>query len=219
MHVPDRSLNNFGKRAYAHEPEHDGASIEETLEALTELVKEGKVRHVGISNESPWGTAEYLRLSREKELARIVSIQNQYSLLNRTFEIGLSEFVFRENIGFLAYSALSMAVLTGKYLNGEKPAGARFTISVSDKHRVRYNPASAQTAIERYVTLAREHGLDPAQIAIAFVLSRPFVTSVILGATSIKQLKTDIDAAQVTLDAETLAGIDAIYKEHPDPTV
>ncbi len=219
VHVPDRSTNNFGKRAYIHQPEEDGASIEETLETLTELVKEGKVRHVGVSNESPWGAAEYLRLSREKGLSRIVSIQNQYSLMNRTFEIGLSEFVFRENIGLLAYSPLSMAVLTGKYLRDVRPEGSRFTILGSEKHQARYNPPHAQLPIEKYVGLAKEKGIDPAQMAIAFVLSRPFVASAIIGATTMEQLKINIGAGDVTLDSDTLERIDAIYKEYPDPTV
>lgn len=221
VHVPDRSTNNFGRRAYSHEPMQDGASIEETLEALSEIVKSGKARWIGISNETPWGVAEYLRIAREKNMPHIVSIQNQYSLINRSFEIGLSEFCLRENIGLLAYSPLSIGVLSGKYIGGAQPEGTRLGLFEGSRARYtsRYNPPMAQPAIEKYVALAHERGIDPSQMALAFVLSRPFTSAAIIGATSMEQLKTNMGAADVVLDAETLAAIDAIYQEHPDPTV
>ena len=217
VHVPDRSTNNFGKRAYVHEPERDGAQIEETLEALHELVKSGKVRYIGISNETPWGVMEYLRLSREKGLSRIVSIQNQYTLISRSFEIGLSEMAIRERIGLLAYSPLSMGVLTGKYLGGSRPDGARFTRF--ERSRARYNSDLVQPAVEAYVSLAHQYGLDPAQAALAFVLSRPFTTSAIIGATSMDQLKVNIAAADTVLSQEVLQAIEGIYAGYPDPMV
>jgi aryl-alcohol dehydrogenase-like predicted oxidoreductase len=215
VHVPDRDTTYFGKRAYDHIPQTDGVAIEETLTALSDVVKAGKVRHVGVSNESAWGLSEYLRLSREKGLEKIVSIQNQYSLLQRTVENQLAEICYREQIGFLAYSVLSMGALTGKYLDGAQPAGARMTLYERNKNR--YNPAHAQEHIRGYVAIAKKHGLDPAQMAIAFCLTKPFIASVILGATTVEQLATDIAAADITLSPECLADIDAYYKAVPDP--
>lgn len=216
VHWPERKTNFFGVRGYKHDPKDNPTPIEETLEALSELIKEGLVRYIGISNETPWGVAEYLRLAREKKLPRIVSIQNQYSLINRTFEIGLSEFVIRENIAMLNYSPLSFGVLSGKYLGGAKPAGARFT--VTNRNSDRYNPPRAQKVIKRYVELAKDHGLDPSQMAIAFTLTRNFVTSTIIGATSIEQLKANIDSAALKLSDKVLAEIEKIHSEMPDIT-
>lgn len=216
VHFPERKTNFFGVRGYIHDESDTSTPIEEALTALDELVKEGKVRYIGVSNETPWGVAEYLRLSREKGLARIVSIQNQYSLINRTFEIGLAEMVIKEHIGMLTYSPLSKGVLTGKYLNGARPAGARF--SLYDRDSSRYNPPRAQEAIRRYVQIARDNGLDPAQMALAFVRSRSFVTSVIIGATSLEQLKIDIDSADLQLSDAIQAEIEKVHAEIPDIT-
>ncbi|NBD74305.1 NADP(H)-dependent aldo-keto reductase [Patescibacteria group bacterium] len=217
VHWPERSTNFFGKRGYEHDEKDDTTPIEETLAALAELVEEGKVRYIGVSNETPWGVAEYLRLSREKGLPRIASIQNQYSLTSRTFEIGLAEFAMREQVGLLAYSILSMGVLTGKYLDGAKPAGARFTLF--ERNLERYNAPSVQEPTRRYIEIANKHGLDPAQMAIAFARSREFTTSAIIGATAVSQLKTAIDAAELTLAPEVLADIHEVYTAFPDPTV
>jgi aryl-alcohol dehydrogenase-like predicted oxidoreductase len=174
------------------------------------------VRYVGVSNETPWGVAEYLRIAKEKSLPRIVSIQNQYSLLNRTFEIGLAEMAMKENIGMLPYSPLSMGVLSGKYLTGVKPSGARFT--VFERNQDRYNPPHAQPAIKRYIQIAKDHNLDPAQMALAFVKDREFVSSVIIGTTSVEQLKIDIDSADISLSDEILAEIEKVHTEFPDVT-
>ena len=217
VHFPVRKMNFFGVRGYASaQDDSDTTPIEETLEAMSALVKAGKVRHIGVSNESPWGLNEYLRLAREKGLEKVVSIQNQYSLLNRTFEIGLSEIAIKEQVGLLAYSALNMGVLSGKYLDGAKPAGARFT--VFERNSPRYNPDRAQAAVRRYVQIARDHELDPSTMALAFASSRDFTTSTIIGATSVEQLKACIDAGETTLSPEVLAAIDAVYTEFPDPT-
>lgn len=219
VHWPERNSNFFGKRGIDRlESNEEFVPIDEVLTHLSELVDEGKVRHLGISNESPWGLNEYLRASREKSLPRIVSIQNQYSLTNRTFEIGLSEIALRENIGMLAYSPLGMGALTGKYLDGAKPKGARFTIFDRDRINQRYNPSRAQNAIKRYVELARDNGLDPATLAIAFCNSKNFITSTIIGATKIDQLKTDIDAGEVTLSDEIRTEIEKIHLEIPNIT-
>lgn len=216
VHWPERNTNFFGVRGYKHDPNDSSTPLEETLEALAELVKEGKVRYIGVSNETPWGVAEYLRLAREKNLPKIVSIQNQYSLTNRTFEIGLAEFSMKEDVNLLAYSPLSMGVLSGKYLGGAKPEGARFT--VSDRNRDRYTPKHAQPAIRRYVDLAKDNGLDPSQMAIAFVLSREFVPSVIIGATNLEQLKAGIGSADVELSDKILEEIEKIHHGFPDVT-
>ncbi|MDE2031161.1 MAG: NADP(H)-dependent aldo-keto reductase [Patescibacteria group bacterium] len=217
IHWPERKTNFFGIRGYKYYEKDESTKIEETLEALNELVKEGKVRYIGVSNETPWGVSEYLRIAKEKGYPRIVTIQNQYSLLNRTFEIGLAEIVTNEHIGFLPYSPLSMGVLSGKYLGGAKPEKARFT--VTKRNSERYNPEHAQVAIARYVEIAKKYNLDPSQMALAFVLSRPFNTSVIIGATTIEQLSSDIKSADLVLSDEVLNEIESVYKEIPDPTV
>lgn len=216
VHFPERKTNFFGIRGYSHDPNDESTPIEETLDALGELVKEGKVRYIGVSNETPWGVNQYLKIAEKKSLPRIVSIQNQYSLLNRTFEIGLAEIASKENIGLLAYSSLNMGVLTGKYLNGAKPAGARFTLF--ERNQDRYNPENAQEAIKAYIELAQDNGLKPEHLALGFVISRSFTTSVIVGATSVEQLKSDIDSADITLSEQVLKGIESIHNKYPDIT-
>lgn len=213
-HGPDRFTNVWGRYGVETvDTSQDGAAIEETLSALAELVKEGKVRAIGVSNESPWGVMQYLNLARERGLPKISTIQNQYSLLNRKFEIGLSEMCLRENIGLLPYSPLSMGSLTGKYLGGVRPPGARMTLTDRNAH---YNPPQSQTAIERYVNVAKKHGLDPAAMAIAFAASRSFVTSTIIGATTLEQLAVDIEAGNITLSQEVLNDIADIHREMPN---
>src|SRR5665213_2149674 len=216
VHFPVRKTNFFGVRGYSNDNNDRSTPLEETLDALGELVKEGKVRYIGVSNETPWGVNEYLRLAKEKSLPRIASIQNQYSLLNRTFEIGLAEIAIKEKLGLLVYSPLNMGVLSGKYLSGVKPAGARFTLF---EHNIgRYNPPRAQEAIRQYVQIAQKPRLDPAQMALAFVVSREFVTSAIIGETSIEQLKTDIDSANIVLSEEILGEIEKVHSTFPDIT-
>ncbi|MEH6638172.1 MAG: NADP(H)-dependent aldo-keto reductase [Porticoccaceae bacterium] len=214
VHWPERVTNYFGQLGYEHKDEDGLVPIAETLSALDELVKEGLVRHIGISNETPWGLMEYLRVAKEDNKARIVSIQNPYNLLNRSFEVGLAEMAIRENVGLLAYSPLAMAMLTGKYMNGAKPAGARLTVY---ERFQRYTGPLAVAASEAYVNLAREHGLDPGQMALAYVNSREFVTSNIIGATNLEQLKLNIDSAKLSLSEEVLEGIEAIHKQYCNP--
>jgi len=215
IHWPERTTNFFGPRGFEALTDEQTTPIEETLEVLGEVVKSGKVRYVGVSNETPWGVNEYLRIAREKNLPRIVTIQNQYDLTNRTFEIGLSEICLREGIGLLPYSPLGGGVLSGKYLGGAKPPKARHTLY--DRNRERYNGAHVQEGIQAYVDLAKKHGLDPAQMALAFVNDRSFVTSNIIGCTSMEQLKTDIASADIKLSEEVLTEIADIYKRLPDP--
>jgi len=214
-HWPDRRTNNFGQANYVHVEETGIVPIEETLGTMADLVREGKIRMFGVSNESPWGVMQHVHLAETKGLPRIVSIQNPYNLVNRHFETGLAEPAHREDVGLLAYSPLAMGVLSGKYLGGAKPEGARLTLF---SRFTRYSNPQTDRAAERYVALARQHGLDPAQMALAFVNSRPFVTSNIIGATSMEQLKSDIDAADLTLSAEVLEAIEAIHREQPNPS-
>ncbi|ADZ68879.1 aldo/keto reductase [Polymorphum gilvum] len=217
VHWPDRPVSGFGSnptRWNDPEPVDDETTIEATLGALGALVKAGKVRHVGLSNESPWGTMTYLKASETKGLPRVVSIQNAYSLVNRTFETGLAEVARREDVGLLAYSPLAQGYLTGKYRGGARPAGARRTLF--DRLQ-RYETPGAAEAIDAYCDLAAEFGLDPAQMAIAFALSRSFMTSVIVGATSLAQLETDLDAAEVAMTAELVERIDAVHQLRGNP--
>ncbi|UFH50833.1 NADP(H)-dependent aldo-keto reductase [Pseudomonas sp. KNUC1026] len=214
LHWPDRKTNCFGELGYTHDPDNQSTPIEETLEVLDELVKAGKVRHIGLSNETPWGTMRFAQLAESRGWPRAVSIQNPYNLLNRTFEVGLAEIALREQIGLLAYSPLAFGVLAGKYLNGARPAKARLTLF---ERFQRYNNPQALAATEAYVKLAREHGLDAAQMALAFVTQQPFVTSNIIGATSLEQLASNLESAQLVLSAEVLEGIEAIHQRQPNP--
>jgi aryl-alcohol dehydrogenase-like predicted oxidoreductase len=215
LHWPDRNTNHFGRLGYQHIEEAETIPILETLEVLADFVKQGKVRHIGVSNETPWGIAQFLNLAEKHNLPRIVSIQNPYNLLNRTYEIGLAEFAHREQVGLLAYSPLAFGLLSGKYLNGAKPDGARLTLW---ERFARYNSPQAQKAIAAYVQLAQDYGYNAAQLALAFVNSRPFVTSNIIGATSLEQLHINLDSVNLVLSAEILEKIEAIHIDQPNPS-
>lgn len=214
VHWPDRSANFFGKLAYQHNPDETFTPIEETLGALSELVKEGKIRHIGLSNETPWGAMEYLRLAREKDWPRVVSIQNPYNLLNRSFEVGMAEIAHREQAGLLAYSPLAFGMLSGKYLGGKWPEKSRLTLY---ERFSRYTNERAVDATEAYVELARKHELSPVQMALAYVNSRSFVTSNIIGATTMDQLRENMGSADLTLSPEILEAIEAIHEEFTYP--
>jgi aryl-alcohol dehydrogenase-like predicted oxidoreductase len=214
LHFPDRPMPwGSNPTVYRH---LDGPSvpIEETLVALDGLVKSGKVRHIGLSNESAWGTMRFLALAESRGLARVQSVQNAYSLLNRTYEVALAEIAMREDVGLLAYSPLAQGFLTGKYMNGARPAGARVTLF---NRAQRYQRPGAEEATALYAALAREIGLSPAQLALAFVNSRPFVTSNIIGATTMAQLAENIGSVAVTLAPDVIDRIDAIHQLHCNP--
>jgi len=215
LHWPERRSNFFGRLGYNHDEQDTPTPIEETLQVLGDLVNSGKVRAIGLSNETPWGVMEFLRLAKEYRLPRAVSIQNPYSLLNRTFEVGLAEIAHREHVGLLAYSPLGFGTLSGKYLGNKKPSGARLTLF---ERFSRYNNEQAQQAISAYVDLAKKQGLDPAQMALAYVNSRPFLTSNIIGATNIEQLQSNIASLDITLSNEVLAEIEAIQRRIPNPS-
>ncbi|MFZ1388509.1 MAG: NADP(H)-dependent aldo-keto reductase [Thiolinea sp.] len=215
VHWPSRSTNYFGQLGYRYGKDHHPETIEETLKALGELVAAGKVRQIGLSNETPWGVAEYLSLAKEFNLPRIVSVQNPYSLLNRSYEVGLAEFAHRSSVGLLAYSPLGFGVLSGKYVNGQRPEGTRLTRW--GQYFTRYTHEHAQKTTQYYVELAQKHGLDPAKMALAYVNSRPFLTANIIGATSMEQLRSNIASADLVLSDEVLKGIEAIHDAHPNP--
>lgn len=217
LHWPDRSTNTFGELDYVHKADEDAVPLEESLSALEELVKAGKVRHAGVSNETPWGVMEMLKLHEMKGLPRIQSIQNPYNLLMRTFEVGLSEVAIRAQCGLLAYSPLASGALSGKYLDGARPEGARITRWPDYFPRYVKPVALGETA--KYVALARKHGLDPAEMANSFVNDRPFVTSNIFGARTMDQLASAIRSADLTLSDEILAEIQEIHLETPVPVV
>jgi aryl-alcohol dehydrogenase-like predicted oxidoreductase len=215
LHWPDRKTNYFGKLGYRHQTDDRSVPLLETLQVLGDLVATGKVRHIGISNETPWGTMRLLELAERHGLPRPMSIQNPYSLLNRTFEIGLAEIAIREKCGLLAYSPLAMGVLSGKYLNGARPPQARLTLF---KRFDRYSNSQSDRACEEYVALAHRYGLDPAQMALAWVTSRPFVTSNIIGATTMEQLEGDLASIDLRLSDEVIEEIEAIHTRQPNPS-
>ncbi|MDH3637454.1 MAG: NADP(H)-dependent aldo-keto reductase [Gammaproteobacteria bacterium] len=215
VHWPERNTNYFGRLGYTHHADQDGTLIEETLSALADQVTAGKIRAIGVSNETPWGVMRYLHIAQRLGLPRIVSIQNPYNLLNRTFEIGLAEIAHREAVGLLAYSPLGFGVLTGKYLGGAQPPEARLTRFPQFR---RYTNPAAERATERYAKLAQAHGLSLTQMALAFVNSRPFATSSIIGATDDEQCRENIESIHITLDEVVLKGIEDIHTAHPNPS-
>ncbi|HEY0294755.1 MAG TPA: NADP(H)-dependent aldo-keto reductase [Bordetella sp.] len=214
LHWPDRTTNTFGQLTYPWVDDEHTVPVEETLAVLQDLQKAGKIRHVGLSNETPWGLAQFIKQSEAKDLPRVASIQNPYSLVNRIYEIGLSEFSHREDVGLLAYSPLAMGVLSGKYLNGVRPAKARLTLF---ERFTRYSNPQTDAAAAEYAALAKQHGLSPATLALAWVNTRKFVASNLIGATTLEQLKENIDSVDVELDADVLAGIEAIHVKYPNP--
>jgi aryl-alcohol dehydrogenase-like predicted oxidoreductase len=213
LHWPDRPMRIFEGLDYVH-LEGDSRAIEDILATLGELVRQGKIRHIGLSNETPWGTMTFLKASDMLGLPRIASIQNAYNLVNRSFEMGLSEIFYREQVSLLAYSPLGQGYLSGKYEGGALPPGSRKTLY---NRLGRYEMGNGPQAVSTYVALARKHGLDPAQMAIAFDVSRPFATSTIIGATTMAQLKTDIAAANLRLGEDVLTDIERTHLAFPNP--
>ena len=216
LHWPERTTNFFGQLNF-RAPEHkeDTTDFEETLEVLTELVKAGKIRQIGLSNETAWGTMKFLQLAERKGLQKIVTVQNPYNLLNRSFEIGLAEVAYQDHIGLLAYSPLGFGVLSGKYLNNHCPKDSRLDLF---PHYDRYINPNAVLATQAYAELAKAHNLTPTQLALAFVNQQPFVSANIIGATSIKQLAENIDSINVTINEEALQAIEKIHNQYTIPS-
>jgi aryl-alcohol dehydrogenase-like predicted oxidoreductase len=214
LHWAERSTNSFGRLAYEHKADETFTPFAEVLAAFADEIKAGRIRAIGLSNESAWGATRWITESERLGLPRMASIQNAYSLLNRSFEVGLAEVAHREECGLLAYSPLGMGALSGKYLDGSAAPADRLN---KYPHFKRYRGPHADPSTAKYVALARNHGLDPAQMALAFVNSRPFLTSNIIGATNLGQLARNIDSAEIRLSAEVVNGIEAIHKEHTYP--
>lgn len=213
LHWPDRPMRIFEGLEYQRLP-GDSHAIHDILGTLGTLVKDGKVRFIGLSNETPWGVMTFIGLAEMHGLPRPVSVQNAFNLVNRSYEVGLSEITYEEQVSLLAYSPLGQGYLTGKYENGALPPKARKTLF---DRLGRYEKGNGPRAISAYVALAKKHGLDPAQMAIAYTVSRPFVTSAIIGATTMAQLETDIDAADLKLSGDVLEDIDQIHLDYPNP--
>lgn len=213
LHWPERDTNRFGVRYTPHDEAWED-NFNDILTTLDGLIKEGKIRHVGLSNELPWGIMRYLQESRDHDLPRMQSIQNAYSLINRTFEYALSEVAIREDIGLLAYSPLAFGMLSGKYNSGADVTKARLTLY---PQFLRYRKEAAKTATAAYMEVAKKHGLNMTKMALAFVNTRPFITSNIVGATTLEQLKENIDSIDVELNKEVLTDINKVAELHPDP--
>lgn len=215
IHWPERTVNSFGQLGYIHNPREDDIKIEVTLEALAKAVDKGLIKFVGLSNETPWGVMKFISVAKEFNLPRVVSIQNPYSLLNRSFEAGLSEIAINEKVGLLPYSPLAGGVLSGKYLNGKKPENARMTLF--ERMRGRYSNQHAENAVLEYQKIAVKYNLNLTQMAINFVTKQNFVTSNIIGATSITQLEENINSLDCKLNEEIMAEIEKVHKIYTYP--
>jgi len=214
IHWPDRYVPIFGATSYEAAQEHDSTPIAEQLQALAEFVKAGKVRRIGLSNETPWGVSEFVKCAEQLGLPKIITVQNAYHLMNRTFESGLAETCRHANVGLLAYSPLAFGWLTGKYLADPQTKGR---ITLFPGFGQRYAKPNVPAASKEYVRIAQEAGLTPATMALAFARTRWFTGSVILGATSVQQLQENLDSAEVVLSAEVLEKIEAVHKLYPNP--
>jgi aryl-alcohol dehydrogenase-like predicted oxidoreductase len=214
VHWPARSTNYFGKLGYEHDPDEVATDIAETAAVLDGFVRDGRVRAIGISNETPWGLMQWLRAAEQGIAPRIASIQNPYNLLNRSFEAGLAEMSIRESVGLLAYSPLAFGMLSGKYLGDQRPEGARLTLF---ERFSRYSNPQGIAATEEYAALAKAHGLTPVQLALGFINRQGFVTSNLVGATRMEQLTENIASVDVALDDTVLAGIEEIHARYTYP--
>ena len=216
LHWPERDTNYFGKLGYKHQDkEKEWNSIKSVLNVLKQFVDQGKVRYIGLSNESAWGLSKFLELSKLQDLPRVMSVQNPYNLLNRTYEVGLAEVSVREQSGLLAYSPLASGVLTGKYRNDKKPKGSR--LQLFGDYFPRYFKKLSLLAVEEYFKVAKKHKISLAQLSLAFVNQQPFVTSSIIGATTMEQLKEDIESNNIALSSEIIDEINLVHKNNPNP--
>lgn len=217
LHWPQRPTNFFGKLGYGNTEAQNTdeiTALEETLTALSHEIKNGRIRYIGLSNETPWGTLKFLHLAEKLGLEKFVSVQNPYNLLNRTYEIGMSEIAYHENVGLLAYSPLAFGYLTGKFRHGARPANTR--ISLYSRFS-RYSNPQSEWATEQYAQLAKQHDLTLTQLSLAFIKQQFFVNSTIIGATNLDQLKENIQAFEIELSTDVLEGIEAIHRQQPNP--
>ncbi len=215
LHWPERDTNFFGKFGYDHnEDNNDWTKFEDVLGTLEKFIDKGKIRYIGLSNETAWGLAKCLELSKTKNLPKMMSVQNPYNLLNRSYEVGLAEISIREKSGLLAYSPLAFGYLSGKYRNGKLPEGSRIKLF---KDFTRYKNENGQKAVEEYYKIAKKYNMDLAQMSLKFIEIQPFVTSVIIGATTMDQLKINIESVNVNLSNEIIKEINEIQKIYPNP--
>ena len=214
LHWPERNVNNFGKLGYTHK-ESEWSKFEDVLVNLKKFIDQGKIKYVGLSNETPWGVMNFMQLYKDKNLPRMMSIQNPYSLLNRSYEVGLAEVSIREQIGCLSYSPLASGYLSGKYRNGAMPKGSR--IERDYEFWGRYRKPQSENAIEEYYKISKKYNLDMSQMAIKFCEIQDFMTSVIIGATTMDQLKTNIESVKVNLDKDIINEINTIQRKYPNP--
>ena len=215
LHWPERKTNFFGKLGYEHKNVDEWNNFEDILNSLDDIIKSGKVKYIGLSNETAWGLTKFLEISKTKNLPKIMSVQNPYNLLNRTYEIGLAEVSIREKSGLLAYSPLASGIMSGKYRNGALPNGSRMKL-FGDRFP-RYKTKNAINAVEEYYKISKKHNLDLAQMSLKFCELQPFMTSVIIGATTMEQLKTDIESVNVNLNEDIIKEINEVQKLYTNP--
>ena len=215
LHWPERNTNMFGKLGYQHKDDNNWNKFEDILGNLQNFIEDGKIRYIGLSNETPWGAKRFLEISNERKLPRMMSVQNPYNLLNRTYEVGLAEISIRDKIGLLAYSPLAIGHLTGKYRENKKPKNSR--LDHDGDFWTRYNKPNREKAVEAYYQISKKYNLDMAQMSLKFCEIQPFVTSVIIGATNLQQLKTNIESVNVKLTEEIIKNINDIQKIYPNP--
>ena len=215
LHWPERKTNYFGKLGYEHTNNNEWNNFEEILNSLDEIIKSGKIKYIGLSNETAWGLTKFLEISKTKNLPKVMSVQNPYNLLNRTYEIGLAEASIREKSGLLAYSPLASGIMSGKYRNGAMPDGSRMKL-FGDRFP-RYKTKNAINAVEEYYKISKKHNIDLAQMSLKFCELQPFMTSVIIGATTMEQLKTDIESVNVNLSDDIIKEINEVQKLYTNP--
>jgi len=216
LHWPERNTNTFGRLGYEHKENENWTKFEDVLGNLQRFIDSGKIREIGLSNETPWGVSKYLELSKEKKLPRMMSIQNPYSLLNRTYEVGLAEISIRDEIGLLAYSPLASGYLSGKYRNETYPKGSRIERDW-DFWKYRYNTPNLKNAVEEYYKISKKYNLNMSQMSLKFCEIQPFMTSVIIGATTMEQLKTNIESVNVNLSDDVIKEINKVQTIYPSP--
>ena len=214
LHWPERKTNFFGRLGYQHKDDKEWNNFGDVLNSLNDIIKSGKVRYIGLSNETAWGLSKFLEISKRKNLPKMMSVQNPYNLLNRTYEVGLAEISIREESGLLAYSPLAFGYLSGKYRKNKLPEGSRIKLF---KDFTRYKNENGQKAIEEYYKITKKFNIDFTQMSLKFCEIQPFTTSVIIGATTMQQLKTNIESVNVTLSNEIIDEINKIQKKYPNP--
>ena len=215
LHWPERKTNFFGQLGYEHNDSSEWTQFEDILENLKKFIEQGKIRHVGLSNETAWGLSKFLELSKNKKLPRVLSVQNPYNLLNRTYEVGLAEMSVREQSGLLAYSPLACGYLSGKYRNNKLPKNSR--IERDGDFWTRYKKPNLDNAVDAYFDISKKYKLDMSQMSLKFLEIQPFVTSVIIGATTMEQLKTNIESVNINLSEDVIKEINDVQKIYPNP--